>query len=677
MKNLLIISIATLAGCVIFSCGMDADGDGEPDLIDQCPADPTKIEPGQCGCGIPEGTCSDNVDSDGDGEPDSSDQCPTDPNKTIPGQCGCDTDDDDTDADGVANCRDNCPDEFNPNQVDENQNGVGDLCEQTVENKKPVVKFIQPSSKKVPADLGVVVEATDPDGTIVKVVLWLNGTIVATDDQAPYRFGTANTDAPDSAMIGLAPGQYELRAVATDDEGAKSDATLAVQVEETEQAKPGSDLEDGVYFGYQGWHFAKGDGRLAHPDIKADDWIHWFENNKSNFANIHGDFWPDFTDYKKANVPLYNTQMKYPNGETVKVYSCWDYETVDLHIRWLADYGLKGIFFQRQSRTIDVPSQRALFDRVALHVWKACEKYKIKFAMMPCNNYKDQPGDDIVAWRQRLVKNIINDWKYLVDDLRLPNKPNYSMIDSPMYAYQKDRKGISRPVIGLWGLGQDNRPMTAQDASQILAALHNNDRYHVYIMAGVPTNWRTDPKSAAWVNVYKNFDMISPWRTIFSMKDEQIKTMNDDIAYCHDKGMDYNAVVSAGASSRHMRDKPDNRNLKPRLAGQFFWDQVFEVVKAYDNFEVSRGLPNRSVPRFLYLAMVDEIDEGTALYKQAEIKAHLPVNSTGDPTNALVPLNEDGVHLDADFYLRLSKAAQDMLDDTLRPTKKIPIALER
>lgn len=37
---------------------IDTDKDGTPDCLDQCPNDPLKIVPGDCGCGIPEGTCN-------------------------------------------------------------------------------------------------------------------------------------------------------------------------------------------------------------------------------------------------------------------------------------------------------------------------------------------------------------------------------------------------------------------------------------------------------------------------------------------------------------------------------------------------------------------------------------------------------------------------------------------
>ncbi|MFZ5563722.1 MAG: choice-of-anchor Q domain-containing protein, partial [Thermodesulfobacteriota bacterium] len=41
--------------------GLDTDGDGTPDNEDGCPNDPDKIDPGACGCGVPD------TDSDDDG----------------------------------------------------------------------------------------------------------------------------------------------------------------------------------------------------------------------------------------------------------------------------------------------------------------------------------------------------------------------------------------------------------------------------------------------------------------------------------------------------------------------------------------------------------------------------------------------------------------------------------
>jgi hypothetical protein len=85
--------------------GSDTDGDGICDAGDACPADPDKIDPGSCGCGVAD------VDTDVDGTLDCDDACPSDPNKVDPGICGCGVSETDTDSDGTLDCNDGCPDD--------------------------------------------------------------------------------------------------------------------------------------------------------------------------------------------------------------------------------------------------------------------------------------------------------------------------------------------------------------------------------------------------------------------------------------------------------------------------------------------------------------------------------------------------------------------------------------
>lgn len=105
----------------------DFDEDGVGDACDSCESDPEKSEPGQCGCGISDS------DEDGDGVADCNDGCPKDEQKTAPGKCGCHVPESnsDRDNDGVIDCIDNCPDDSNPDQLDENLNTIGDICEDT------------------------------------------------------------------------------------------------------------------------------------------------------------------------------------------------------------------------------------------------------------------------------------------------------------------------------------------------------------------------------------------------------------------------------------------------------------------------------------------------------------------------------------------------------------------
>merc|ERR1719161_2303425 len=73
----------------------DQDGDGIVDCHDKCPADPNKVDAGQCGCGVSD------EDTDGDGTADCNDKCKDDVAKVGPGACGCNKIDYDSDADGT------------------------------------------------------------------------------------------------------------------------------------------------------------------------------------------------------------------------------------------------------------------------------------------------------------------------------------------------------------------------------------------------------------------------------------------------------------------------------------------------------------------------------------------------------------------------------------------------
>jgi hypothetical protein len=113
------------------ACDADVDGDGSPNSADNCP---TTFNPSQAdadGDGLGD-ACDPLTDSDGDGVADAADNCPQVAN---PGQADSDNDgqgdacDSDTDGDGVPNGVDNCPTVPNPGQQDANRNGVGDDCE--------------------------------------------------------------------------------------------------------------------------------------------------------------------------------------------------------------------------------------------------------------------------------------------------------------------------------------------------------------------------------------------------------------------------------------------------------------------------------------------------------------------------------------------------------------------
>jgi hypothetical protein len=99
-------NIAADSGAAYVFAGVvstDMDGDGIPDIFDNCPS---VVNPGQS-------------DVDGDTVGDACDNCPSIPN----------TSQTDGDADSVGNACDNCPSIPNPGQVDGDADSLGDACD--------------------------------------------------------------------------------------------------------------------------------------------------------------------------------------------------------------------------------------------------------------------------------------------------------------------------------------------------------------------------------------------------------------------------------------------------------------------------------------------------------------------------------------------------------------------
>ncbi|OUS27322.1 hypothetical protein A9Q99_15020 [Gammaproteobacteria bacterium 45_16_T64] len=153
--------------CDTTGAGTDSDGDGIPDVNDNCPSDVNVNQNDEDGDGVGD-ICDFDLDNDGhdddvdncpniansgqedadtdglgdecdsdddnDGVDDEDDNCPLAPNS---GQQDSDNDGTgdacdsitDTDGDGHADSNDNCPTVPNPGQEDEDGNGVGDACE--------------------------------------------------------------------------------------------------------------------------------------------------------------------------------------------------------------------------------------------------------------------------------------------------------------------------------------------------------------------------------------------------------------------------------------------------------------------------------------------------------------------------------------------------------------------
>lgn len=382
-----------------------------------------------------------------------------------------------------------------------------------------------------------------------------------------------------------------------------------------------------LLMGYQGWFGCPGDGS------QNSSWIHWFRDQNPAASNATFDFWPDLTEFDDDE--LFPTDMTYPDGSPAKLYSAYSAKTVLRHFKWMRDNHLDGIFLQRFSVGLSDKITLSRRDKVAENVRAGADAYRRVFAIM--YDISGQPANS-------LVSTLTNDWTHLMNSLQLTNSPRYL-------------RHKSRPVVGVWGFGFSGRPDTPEQAQQVISFFKNTG---LTIIGGVPTYWRTlqndSQKNPAWADVFRSFDIISPWSVgrYSNINDADAFRENlivPDMAEASANGREYMPVIFPGFSWYNLIGGPLNQI--PRIGGRFYWRQAYNA--------------KLSGCTMVYGAMFDEVDEGTAMYKLASTAGEIPIQGSW------VPLDIDGYSLPNDWYLRLANEATKMLRGDIPLQSKIPI----
>ncbi|MEV8439568.1 discoidin domain-containing protein [Actinosynnema sp. NPDC051121] len=383
-------------------------------------------------------------------------------------------------------------------------------------------------------------------------------------------------------------------------------------------ASPPGDVVGKITVGYQGWFAARGD------NSPINGWWHWSRDwgQPPSPANHALTAWPDMTDYAHAYPTAFGALG---DGRPATVYSNHDYETVDVHFRWMREYGCDTAALQRFDPT---GGEGPIRDAVTAHVRRAAEAHGVKFYVMY----------DVTNWTD-MQSEIKADW---ADRMR-------AYTASPMYARQN-----GKPVVCIWGFGFDDpgRPFTPQQCQDVVDWFKGQG---VYLIGGVPTHWRREVEDSrpGFAQVYRSFHMISPWMVgrIGSVADADnfyVNVNSPDQAECNRLGIDYQPCVLPGDLSR-----------RHRAHGDFMWRQFYNVV--------------RLGAQGIYISMFDEYNEANQIAKTPETQAGIPVGS------GFLALDEDGTRCSSDYYLRLTGDGGRMLKGQLaltpvRPTKPMPDA---
>lgn len=362
-----------------------------------------------------------------------------------------------------------------------------------------------------------------------------------------------------------------------------------------------------VMAGYQGWFNTPEDGA-------GRGWHHYAHRGVFAPGSSEIDLWPDIREYAKT----YATPFTYADGSTARVFSAYDSGTVMLHFRWMHDYGIDGVFMQRFVAEIRNPGGMQHFTQVLDNAMKAAFRYKRAISIM-YDLSGMQPGEEQVALRD-------------IDTLTA----RYGLMDSartPMYLREH-----GKPLVAIWGVGfNDHRRYGFKEARILIDGMKARG---FSVLLGVPTYWRelgTDALPDTELHaLIRKCDVIMPW--FVGRYDAQSYTrfkplLAADQAWCRKNGVAYAPLAFPGFSWKNMNG-PEAKSI-PRDRGRFFWMQVAA--------EKAAGA------RMLYVAMFDEVNEGTAIFK-CQTKDRLPGNGSG----TFVGIDPD---LGSDYYLWLTGQA--------------------
>jgi hypothetical protein len=391
--------------------------------------------------------------------------------------------------------------------------------------------------------------------------------------------------------------------------------------------------EGRVMCGYQGWFRAPGDG--AH-----EGWGHYGLRGSPGEPGLHVDFWPDVTEYVKT----YPTSLTNQDGSAARVFSSLDASTTDLHFSWMQQYGIDGVFVQRFFSPLRTVAGRHRSRVVLEHALASSQKYGRAIAVMyDLSGLKDS-GEDCSA--------IIQDWKELVGELKLTSQGT-----NQTYLYHH-----GQPLVAIWGLGFPDRSYNIRDIGidRLIDFLKHDPQYGgCAVMLGVPTYFRDlnvdclpDP---CLHDVMATADIIMPWtvqRFTPLLQAEPARyaaQVRADLAWCAARHLDYAPCVYPGFSWYNLGKIEFHGgpplNQIPRQRGRFYWNEISGAVQ--------------SGVKMFYVAMFDEMDEGTAIFK-----------CSNQPPVGVSLCNYEG--LPTDYYLWLTGQAGKMLRGEIPFSAQIP-----
>ncbi len=387
-----------------------------------------------------------------------------------------------------------------------------------------------------------------------------------------------------------------------------------------------STLRGKILCGYQGWFRCPGD--------PADmGWVHWSRDSKHLAPEtLSFEMWPDVTDLPAAALypALGFTDAQ---GKPCSLYTADNADLVLRHFQWMKDTGIDGVWLQHF--VVDLPggpaerrypSRHNVLEQVRQAATQTGRVWALAF--------------DVSGMRtEKIADVLIHEWKRLVDD---------GVIADPRYV----REG-GKPVVEIWGFYRQSAGnfLSAEVANQLIDFFKTPGPYQAYVVGGGDWDWRRN-KDEAWQKMLTRLDAYSPWNTGNTAKDKDgivhaaTGYWAEDKRACEARGQLWLPVVYPGFSWDNLQRKAPGTTNIPRRGGKFLWEQ----------FHMLDQLHVKSV----CIAMFDEVDEGTAIFKV----------TNNAPTQAHF-VTYDG--LPSDWYMRLVGAGTRLLRENQPVPVEIPL----
>lgn len=365
-----------------------------------------------------------------------------------------------------------------------------------------------------------------------------------------------------------------------------------------------------VMCGYQGWFRCPGDRSEL-------GWVHWSGDGKRIAPEtLTFELWPDMSEYSpEERYPAPGFTL--PDGSPATLFSSDNAQTIQRHFDWMRDYGIHGAWLQHF--VVDLPggpnearyaSRRRVLEDVREAAKRSGRVWALAFDMagMPTDRIFDTM---IAEWKRLVDAGVVNDERYLHQD--------------------------GKPVLMVWGF-YTKQNITADLANRIIDFFKNDPKYGVFLAGGCEWEWRTE-KEPGWAEFLRRFDLISPWNVGNYRIDAEGKKWastgywKDDLAEARRAGMLYLPVLYPGFSWDNLKHFSAGQSLIPREGGQFYWRQFNAVAE----LGVDMG----------YVAMYDEVDEGTAIFKVTNAppaQAHF-VTYDGLPSDTYLWLTGEGTKM--------------------------------